>query len=236
LNLILLSVNDTIAHGRVVLSDRRGEHIVSVLRSNIGDKVRVGMLQGNMGWGRVLDINGTGVELELELDESPPAPAPVTLILALPRPKVLKRLLVMLTTLGVKHLVLVNSWRVDKSYWNSPVLEEEHLRNYLCLGLEQARDTILPTVELKRLFKPFVEDELDNLCGARERLLAHPGGAGSWPHAGAGEHVLFIGPEGGLIPYEVSMLEECGFKTFSMGARILHVETAVAACLARLGL
>jgi RsmE family RNA methyltransferase len=161
---------------------------------------------------------------------------PVTLILAQPRPKVLKRLLVMLTTLGVKHLVLVNSWRVDKSYWNSPVLEEENLHHYLCLGLKQARDTILPTVELKRLFKPFVEDELDNLCGARERLLAHPGGADGWPHAGGGERVLFIGPEGGLIPYEVSMLEERGFKPFSMGKRILHVETAVVACLARLGL
>lgn len=236
MNLILLSANDTIANGRVVLSDRRARHIVSVLRSRVGDRLRVGKLQGNMGWSRVLDINGTGVELELELIESPPPPSSVTLILALPRPKVLKRLLVMLTTLGVKHLVLVNSWRVDKSYWNSPVLEEQNLHNYLCLGLEQARDTILPRVEQRRLFKPFVEDELNTLCGARERLLAHPGGAEGWPHAGAGERVLFIGPEGGLIPYEVSMLEERGFKPFSIGARILHVETAVVACLARLGI
>lgn len=236
MNLILLSEKDKITSGRVVLTERRGQHIVSVLRSQVGDRLRVGQIQGNMGWGRVLDIHDTSVKLELEITESPPPPSPVTLILALPRPKVLKRLLVMLTTLGVKHLVLVNSWRVDKSYWNSPVLEEENLRNYLCLGLEQARDTMLPKVEQKRLFKPFVEDELDTLCGERERHLAYPGGAEGWPHAGAGERVLFIGPEGGLIPYEVSMLEERGFKAFSMGERILHVETAVTACLARLGM
>lgn len=235
MNLVLLYSSEEIVNQRVSLQGRRAQHIRMVLRAQVGDAVRVGLLQGNMGTGHVLHLDENSVELEVELHTAPPPPSPVTLILALPRPKVLKRLLVMLTTLGVKHLVLVNSWRVDKSYWNSPVLEEEHLRNYLCLGLEQARDTILPAVELKRLFKPFVEDELDILCGERERLLAHPGGAGSWPHAGAGEHVLFIGPEGGLIPYEVSMLEELGFKTFSMGERILHVETAVAACLARLG-
>lgn len=236
MNLILLSEKDKITSGRAVLNDRRGHHIVSVLRSKVGDRLRVGQVQGRMGWGRVLDIHGTSVEMELELTESAPLPNSVTLILALPRPKVLKRLLVTITTLGVKHLVLVNSWRVDKSYWNSPVLEEENLHNNLCLGLEQARDTILPTVEQKRLFKPFVEDELDTLCGERERLLAHPGGAQGWPHAGAGKRVLFIGPEGGLIPYEVSMLEERGFKVFSIGERILHVETAVVACLARLGI
>ncbi|MCA1796721.1 MAG: RsmE family RNA methyltransferase [Geobacteraceae bacterium] len=81
-----------------------------------------------------------------------------------------------------------------------------------------------------------MEDELDALCGERERLLAHPGDAQGWPPATAGERVLFIGPEGGLIPYEVTMLEERGFKTFSIGERILHVETAVVACLARLGM
>jgi RsmE family RNA methyltransferase len=235
-NLVLLQRSNDIANGRVTLQGRRAQHIRTVLHAQAGDLVRIGLLQGDMGTGHVLRLAENSAELEVELNKAPPPPSPVTLILALPRPKVLKRLLVMLTTMGVKHLVLVNSWRVDKSYWNSPVLEEQNLHNYLCLGLEQARDTILPQVEQRRLFKPFVEDELDTLCGARERLLAHPGGAQGWPHAGSGERVLFIGPEGGLIPYEVSMLEERGFKTFSMGERILHVETAVVACLARLGL
>lgn len=236
MNLVLLYRNEEIVNGRALLRGRQAQHIRTVLHAQAGDPVRVGLLQGNMGTGRVLHLDENSVELEVELHKTPPPPSPVTLILALPRPKVLKRLLVMLTTLGVKHLVLVNSWRVDKSYWNSPVLEEENLHNYLCLGLEQARDTILPRVELKRLFKPFVEDELDTLCGKRERLLAHPGGEEGCPCAAVGERVLFIGPEGGLIPYEVSMLEERGFNPFSLGARILHVETAVVACLARLGL
>lgn len=236
MNLVLLYRSTEIVNGRVKLQGRRAQHIRTVLRAQVGEPVRVGLLQGKMGLGRVLGLNENSVELEVELDEVPPPPGHTTLILALPRPKVLKRLLVMITTLGVKHLVLVNSWRVDKSYWNSPVLEEENLHKYLCLGLEQGRDTIMPRVELKRLFKPFVEDELEPLCGTRERLLAHPGGGGCCPRATLKEQVLFIGPEGGLIPYEVSMLEERGFSTFTIGERILHVETAVVACLAQLGL
>ena len=236
MNLILLDAEDEISSGRVRLTGRRAQHILTVLRSQPGERLRVGQVQGMMGWGQVVSAGADTVELEVQLREAPPAPSSTTLILALPRPKVLKRLLITLTTLGVKHLILVNSWRVDKSYWNSPLLQGENLHRQLCLGLEQARDTILPTVELKRLFKPFVEDELDALCGGRARLLAHPGMEGSCPMATEREQVVFIGPEGGLIPYEVTMLEQYGFTPFSLGERILHVETAVVACLARLGL
>ena len=44
------------------------------------------------------------------------------------------------------------------------------------LGLEQAGDTILPTIRLHRLFKPFVRGELSDSIGGKLALLpAHPG-------------------------------------------------------------
>jgi RsmE family RNA methyltransferase len=45
---------------------------------------------------------------------------------------------------------------------------------------------------------------------------------------------LAIGPEGGYLPYEIEKLTDCGFKTVQMGERILSIETAVPALLARL--
>ena len=101
----------------------------------------------------------------MRLDRPPPAPAPVRLLLALPRPKALRRVLQGVAAIGVKHVVLLNSWRVEKSYWASPALAPAALREQLVLGLEQGGDTRLPRVELRRRFKPFVEDELPALLG-----------------------------------------------------------------------
>ncbi|MCA1796722.1 MAG: 16S rRNA (uracil(1498)-N(3))-methyltransferase [Geobacteraceae bacterium] len=101
MNLVLLYNSEEIVNGRVLLQGRRAQHIRTVLRAQAGESVRVGLLQGNMGTGRILRLNEDSVELEVELHNPPPAPDPTTLILALPRPKVLKRLLVMLTTRAI---------------------------------------------------------------------------------------------------------------------------------------
>mgnify|MGYP003707678491 CR=1 FL=1 len=95
--------------------------------------------------------------------------------LALPRPKMLKRLLVDAASLGIKNIVLVNAAKVDKSYWQTPNLKGELLREKLLLGLEQAGDPVMPSLRLAPRFRPFVEDELDQWAGPGRRLVAHPG-------------------------------------------------------------
>lgn len=44
----------------------------------------------------------------------------MTLIVALPRPKVLRRLIMDAVTMGVQQMILIHSYRVDKSYWQTP--------------------------------------------------------------------------------------------------------------------
>jgi RsmE family RNA methyltransferase len=174
------------------------------------------------------------LELNVVLDQPPPAPLPITLLLALPRPKMLKRVLQSVSSLGVKQIYLLNSYRVDKSFWGSPLLTEEKLQEQLLLGLEQARDTIVPHVTLCPRFKPFVEDELPGIAAGTVAYVAHPGAEMACPHALEQKITLAIGPEGGFIPYEVKKLQECGLVPIHLGERILRVETAVPVLLSRL--
>lgn len=218
----------------VVLRGRRFEHIRSVHRAQVGDQLRVGRLNGKMGSGRIVRMDIDSVELALELTEDPPSPPPVTLLLALPRPKFLSKVLQTAASIGVKDIYLFNTFRVDKIYWHCEQLKEASVREALILGLEQSRDTILPNVHLRRLFKPFVEDELPSLVEGKKAFVAHPSGERECPYAVRAPFTLAVGPEGGFIDYEIKKLQEAGFDTVRLFPRILKVETAVSFLLGRL--
>jgi 16S rRNA (uracil1498-N3)-methyltransferase len=228
-NLLLLEPDELADDGTARLADRRARHVVEVLRAAPGETLRAGVVGGRMGEARVLAASATEVVLAPRLDEEPPPPSPVSLLLALPRPKILRKVLAATASMGVKRLVLVGSWRVEKSYWGSPLLAPAALRAELLLGLEQGRDTIVPEVILRRLFKPFVEDELAATFPDAARLLAHPASAPPLDErAPAGARVaLAIGPEGGWTAYEAAALAARGFAPFSLGPRVLRVDTAV---------
>ena len=235
MNLVLLFKDDFINDaGRIKLEGRRFKHIIEVHRVTIGDQLRVGLVGGLIGTGRVISLDDTSLEMDVSLIDTPPAALPVTLILALPRPKVLKRVLLSATAIGVKKIILLNSYRVEKSFWQSPVLHPESLQRQVVLGLEQSCDTIFPELFMKPLFKPFVEDELPVLIKNTLPLVAHPVAQETCPRDVRSPVTLAIGPEGGFIPYEIDKLISCGLKPVHLGERILHVEAAVPSLLARL--
>jgi 16S rRNA (uracil1498-N3)-methyltransferase len=234
MNLIVLFDEDFVATDRVVLRGRRAEHVRAVHPAKVGESLTVGIADGKTGRGEVLRIGDDELEMRIALEHDPPPPLPVTLILALPRPKVLNRVIASATSLGVKRMFLINAWRVEKSFWSTPRLAPENIRMQAILGLEQARDTRMPSIETRRLFRPFVEDELPAIANGTRALLAHPGAASECPRALDEAVTLAIGPEGGFIEAEVASLQRVGFEPVSLGPRILRVETAVTALLARL--
>jgi RsmE family RNA methyltransferase len=234
MNMLLLFEPDFVAPGRVRLAGRRLEYVRSVHHVGPGDTLRVGALNGRMGSGTVTAISDTAMEMQASLADDPPAPLPLTLLLAMPRPKVLRRLVQGITAMGIKRVYIMRTWRVEKSYWQTPMLEEKKLLDEMYLGLEQARDTVLPRIEVRRQFKPFVEDEVPVIAGDTLRLVAHPGAGQACPR-GVGQPVtLAIGPEGGFIPYEIEALRKAGFTPVSMGERTLRVEQAVPALVGRI--
>jgi 16S rRNA (uracil1498-N3)-methyltransferase len=224
MNLLLLYPEDFITATRARVTGRRLDEV-----NRIGSReLRVGVLDGRTGTAAVVAPG----ELEVSLDSDPPPPLPLTLVLALPRPKVLNRTIAAATSMGIKNIFLINAWRVEKSYWKSPKLL--HIRDQAVLGLEQARDTVMPRIDLRRFFRKFVEDELPAIALGSLPLVAHPGAPSECPRNVEESVTLAIGPEGGFIAEEIASFERIGFRPVHLGPRILRVETAVAALVGRL--
>jgi RsmE family RNA methyltransferase len=233
-NLVLLSRKDFTSKDRVCLSGRRFNHIRTVLNAGPGDTVACGRVNGRLGVGVIHDMDDTRLVMQVALDQAPPPALPLNLVLALPRPKMLRRIIQNVTALGVKQIYLVNSWRVEKSFWQSPFLEQDNLMSYARLGLEQARDTVLPEIHKKRFFSRFVKQELPGISRETLCMTAHPKTDRICP-AGVNQPVtLAVGPEGGWIDLEVQTLADIGFIPCGLGPRILTVETAVISLISRL--
>lgn len=235
MNLLLLKPSDFIDTDHVKITDRRLVHIVDVHRAQEGDSLRVGVLNGKIGSGQIQSLSKEAAIISVNLSLEPPKPIPLTLILSLPRPQMLKRTLQTLATMGVKDIHLINSNRVEKSFWQSPQLNDEAIEEQLILGLEQARDTLLPKITFHKRFRPFIEDNLENICSNAQRLVAHPSkNALPCPINSQQDITLAIGPEGGFVDFEIEKFTEAGFEVVHLGERILRVETAVPVLLSRL--
>ena len=215
------------------MGDKRARHILQVLKAGPGATVRVGLLGGPLGLATVVRIEGERVVLSCAFEGGVPEPPPIDLLLAVPRPKVLNRLWSQLAALGVGRIVLTNAARVERCYFDSHVLEPEIFTPRLIEGLQQARDTRLPEVLIRRRLKPFIEDELDALFPVGLRLLADPVGVrriGSLVsprgEEGPARVLLAVGPEGGWVPFELKLLRARGFEIVGIGCRTLRTDTA----------
>ena len=235
MNIILFHANESDGETLVVEGDR-AKHIAKILRLSVGDTVRVGMVNGAIGRGKIQTINKKQpyqAKIRFLLEQQPAEPAAIDLILALPRPIMFKRILSQGTSLGIKNFHIINAARVEKSFWDSQVLNPDSYNYHLLKGLEQAVDTIMPQVYFHRSFKAFLDNMLGKLKPKYNTLvIADPSYdhiSGKLIDTGRDKTLLAIGPEGGWIDFELKRMQEEGFKGMSLGPRILRVDTAVIA-------
>ncbi|MEE4243734.1 MAG: 16S rRNA (uracil(1498)-N(3))-methyltransferase [Desulfopila sp.] len=233
MNVVIIEKQE-IHNGKIVLSDHRAAHIVKILKCREGDSIKFGVLGGKIGTARIISLHGKfpfRVELDGRAESLPPPKEKIDFLLALPRPIMLRRILSQIVALGVQNLHIVNANRVEKSFWDTSLLEQHGYMEHLVQGLEQAVDTIIPEVIFHRRFKPFVEDYLPTIKKRySDMLVAHPESdatLGSILGSGGGRVLVAVGPEGGWVDYEVAKLQEQGFSVFNIGCRILKVDTAV---------
>lgn len=157
------------------------------------------------------------------------------LYIALPRPQMVKRIVESCSTFGVKALHFIHTDKVEKNYWQSPVLHQDSLDHCLLLGAEQAGSTYLPSITLHQpLTKHAASFILQNNSTLESACVLHPGKFPALSRSALADHQsLLIGPEGGFSERELHHFQSKKLPCYQIGSRILRVETAVVAALSR---
>ena len=231
---------------RAVFGGVRAEHVRTVLKGTVGQILKTGVIGGEIGQSVIEAISQESVTVQCTHDR-PPLPPWCDLVLAPPRPRVMKRLLPQLATIGVRRIFLVGAEKVEKAFWGAQLLKPEIYRPFLVEGLMQgAVSTEPPEIHQVRNFKRWLDsgDFERDFPGQDKRIVAHPYPVGTVPEVSVGTvpevlppvgtvPVFAIGPEGGWTDAEVLALEAHGFKRHALGPRILKTETAAIALLSR---
>ncbi len=82
-----------------------------------------------------------------------------------------------------------------------------------------------------RSFRRFAEEHLPRISDKYSSLvIAHPHSGKSLSHClskNNGKVLYAVGPEGGWVDFEVEKFKDTGMNAFTIGSRILKVDTAV---------
>ena len=221
-----------------LIEGRRAEHLLSICKKKTGDTLKMGIEDGPVGLGEIVTIRDASLKVrpiqgtfEWKIPQDD-----ISILLALPRPQMLKRILEKAATFGVQKLLLFKSARVEKSYFSSPLLKEENLREHLLLGLEQGGYTRLPEVLVFKLEREFlqwlgqrdIEDTEEKKCAYSLLLSAKATQtlADFSPQRPLQSYNFLIGPEGGFLPQEEERFYKLGFSGVKVANSTLRVESA----------
>lgn len=229
-------INSNQSQFEIPCDDFRAQHLLKVLQLKVGDCARASLMSVGQGRLQLLSIQSQALLVNFErLSAVSTESSRFHVIMALPRPKVFRRILRHLLILGIKEISFIQTYKVEKSYWQSQFLKEDQLRKQILSAYEFNGDWQLPSLHFYKRFKPFVEDVFSHL-NAEQTFLLHPDNSSQHlqklkPLPGPKSIVLF-GPEGGWTPYEIGILERSRpLIRAHLGNRVLNSELAVLVAL-----
>jgi len=230
LNLILFQREETLRP--LPRTDERAQHILNVLRRQVGDTFDAGIINGPRGKGTLIAVTNEHLELAFNWTIRPGAPDPITLIIGLPRPQTARKILQETAALGVAALHFVRCEKAEPSYADSTLWHSGEWMRHLEAGAAQAFCTDLPSVTHGESFS----DVIQSLPATANRIaLDNYEAASALSQCALTNDVpvtLAFGPERGWSASERDTLRQNGFALAHLGTRVLRLETAIVAALA----
>ena len=220
---------------RVEITGQAGQHIARVLRMRTGEELVLFDGSGGEHTARIESIQGDKIVLAtLGFDPvEREAPVKVTLLQGISRGERMDWTIQKATELGVHRILPLASQRsAVKLTAERAERRREHWQAVAISACEQCGRNRVPEVTAPLSLERALAE-----VGAYPLKLSLRGDAQTRPAdlPDSPEQVcIAIGPEGGLDPHELQLLEHAGFAGLRLGPRVLRTETAGLAGMAAL--
>jgi len=219
------------AHSEINLSEDASKHLVKSLRLKPSDKIILFNGDGYNYHGEVSDIDKKNVKIavnEKKLNASE-AEIDISILQSVTSRDKLDFIFQKNTELGIKNFYLINTERVNfKIPQDKTANRIEHLKKVIISACEQSGRSKIPTVHETILSLNKLTNEDDHSC----KLILNPYTDYSLSNLRNNDLInkksfqILIGPEGGFSEAEIKVAENAGFKSLSLGKRVLRTETA----------
>ncbi len=223
---------DTIsAHSEINLSEDASKHLVKSLRLKPSDKIILFNGDGYDYHGEVSDIDKKNVKIAVneKKHNTSEADIDISILQSVTSRDKLDFIFQKNTELGIKNFYLINTERVNFKIPQSKTENRiEHLKKVVISACEQSGRSKIPTVHETILGLNKLTDEDDHSC----KLILNPYTDYSLSNLTNNDLInkksfqILIGPEGGFSEAEIKVAENAGFKSLSLGKRVLRTETA----------
>ena len=242
MNRIILEESERIEDSLYCLTERKSNHILKIIKSNIGDTVKVGLINHSIGNGIVqsIDLVSRNVILfynSLEGNKNIPQSklGNIRIFSSIQRPQTVKKIIQLSATCGIQELFFFPADKSESSYLNSSLWSKESLLGEIILGLEQGGRIYSPQITvLKNKYRI-----QENLISGNRYILDFGGKYLLDPtfSINPGEPLQFvIGPESGLTEDDLAFFLKLQFDRISVSENILRSENALAYLLSQIEL
>jgi 16S rRNA (uracil1498-N3)-methyltransferase len=212
-----------------VLAGSEAHHLLHVMRAKPGDRVVLFDGSGAEFVAEVARLERSEVRLTVverhAVDRE--SPRRITLAVALPKGDRQRWLIEKATELGAARVIPL---RCERAVAEPNEKALARLRRAVIEASKQCGRNRLMEIAEPVDFDALLESTPDAPC----RLIAQPGGSSLEVATLPDEAICAVGPEGGFTDAELQAAAASGWQPIGLGARILRVETAALALLARL--
>lgn len=217
---------------QIQLPDDVSHHLSRVLRAEVGDQIEVVSSEQLVFQAEVSQLvrQKVTVSVTKQLPVNVELPVKATIVSGLSKGNKPELIVQKATELGASQIIfLPMKWSIVK--WDQKSVKKIKRLNEVALSsAEQSHRNVVPTVSYLKSLKALVAMNFDTKLVAYEESAKVGEKAELLKQVEAtpvGHSIVAVfGPEGGIAPEEIQLLNQNGFTNVGLGPRIMRTETA----------